>query len=378
MDHSLRLTVLLIFGASLGGCTSAVPLDNSPCPCPSSLGYMCCGTGSAARCIRPAEGQTCSGSGPTIDPSLKDTGAGNDAGPSVDAQPADVGDPDVRTLSPISSIAVGAAHACGLRLDHSISCIGDNSKGQATPPGGQFYGVFGGADADFTCASRIDKSDFNKDGLVVCWGDNTYGQISPPAGTKSVSAIGARHACGSTAADGSTVVCWGDNSYGQASPPAGPFYYLTAGRNHTCAVRPDGDSVETGTLVCWGDNSQGQLNAPKVHLSSVMWLSAGGDHTCVTDWSYQAWCWGDNSRGQSTPPVGSMGGLSVAAGHACATTMPGYQIVCWGDDWGTANTGPPSGIFNNVFVGDNFNCAQLSDGSWPPPICWGSTYQPWY
>jgi hypothetical protein len=377
MNHTIGLRALLIIGASLGGCASQVPLDNSPCPCPASLGYMCCGTGNAARCIRPAEGQTCSGSGPTIDASA-DVGPDDDARPLLDAQPAEVGTPDARTGSPINMIAVGAAHACAIRDDYTLSCIGDNSKGQATPPEGQFWGIVTGPDSDFTCASKIDKSDFNKDGQSVCWGDDTYGQIPLPTGIKNVVAAGARHACGTTAADSNTLVCWGDNSYGQATPPAGPLYYVTAGRNHTCAVRPDGGSVETGTIVCWGDNSKGQLNAPKVHLWSLMWLSAAGDHTCVTDWNYAVWCWGDNSRGQSTPPVGFLGGLSVAAGHACATTMPYYQLVCWGDDWGTANAGPPSGDFNNVFVGDNFNCAQFNPGSGEPPICWGSTYQPWY
>src|SRR6185369_15980185 len=96
--------------------------------------------------------------------------------------------------------------------------------------------------------------------------------------------------------------------------------YVTAGRAHTCAVKLLGGTPSAGdwgTLVCWGDNSKGQLDAPNVSLWSTMWLSAGGDHTCVTDFGNQVWCWGDNSRGQSTPPVGTMFGLSVAAGHGC-------------------------------------------------------------
>ena len=356
----------LVVSVGLGACTSQVPLDNSPCPCPASLGYSCCGSGSAARCIRVAAGETCS-TGPEL----------TDARPS-DGGLGDAGNPDLPTISSsIGGIAVGRAHACGVR-EFAVSCIGDNSKGQATPPEGQFYGVVTGPDSDFNCASKVDKSNFNKDGMPVCWGDNTYGQISLPAGVKNVVAAGARHACG-TDTDGA-VVCWGDNSYGQATPPAGPLIHVTAGRNHTCAVKWDGTSVETGTIVCWGDNSQGQLDAPKVHLWSLMWMGAGGDHTCVTDWSYQVWCWGDHSRGQSTPPVGSaMGGISVAAGHACAIIEPDSKVVCWGDDWGTAKPVPPSGQFNNIFVGDNLNCFE-SAGSVDrqPPICWGTTYEPWY
>jgi Regulator of chromosome condensation (RCC1) repeat len=127
-----------------------------------------------------------------------------------------------------------------------------------------------------------------------------------------------------------------------------------------------------------GRQFAGQLNAPNVHLWPIVYLSAGGDHTCVTDWNHQVWCWGDNSRGQSTPPVGSMGGLSVAAGHACGVTLPDYKVACWGDDWGTAIALPPNGQFNNMIIGDDLNCAYYFDGSGQPPICWGSTYQPWY
>src|SRR5207244_18667 len=152
------------------------------------------------------------------------------------------------------------------------------------------------AGGDVTCASKVDKSDITKNGLPVCWGDNTYGQASPPDGV-FVQAIGARHACG-TDRD-LHVFCWADNSRGQTTPPDGIYRDLTAGHNHTCAIRQDGNDAGAapGTIVCWGDNSLGQTMAPPVvtPYNGLHALSAGGDHTCVTDGGQQVWCWGDKT-----------------------------------------------------------------------------------
>jgi hypothetical protein len=322
-----------------------------------SLGYVCCGSGSTASCIRA--GETCDM------PPVVDGGAVFDA----------------RTVSsPFVTIAIGHAHACSSRQDLSVDCIGDNSKGQATPPPGQFYAVVAGGDV--TCGSKVDKSDVTKNGLSVCWGDNTYGQTSVPPGV-TVAAIGARHACGNDR-DGN-VVCWGDNIFGQATPPGGVISFLTAGRNHTCGVRYGANDAGApdGGIVCWGDNSFGQSTPPD--FATIGGVSsnivAGGDHTCVSDGHYQLWCWGDHSAGQSTPPVGAFTSLAIAPGHGCAIPHPSPMpdpITCWGDEWGNANPIPPPGEFNNIFAGEYATCAWANDGSGRPVICWGATYEPWY
>ncbi len=361
-----QLTVALVW-LGLVGCSSQVPLDKSRCPCPESLGYVCCGSGSAATCIRP--GETCN-PGPVVDsgPWVPD------AGPHPDVGPADV--PTVS--SQFLTIAIGHAHACSVRFDLSVDCIGDNSKGQATPPPGQFYTVVAGGDV--TCGSKVDKSDVTKDGAWVCWGDNTYGQTSVPPGV-TVAAIGLRHACGT---DGSThVVCWGDNSLGQATPPPGVYTGLTAGHNHTCGVRSD-DGTDAGVvaagIVCWGDNSLGQSTLPPALAAFAAGnLTAGGDHTCfITFPGGELWCWGDNTGGQSTPPAGNrFGGLAVGPGHACA--MSGDDtVICWGNDWGDATPIPPSGSFTNIYGGDYRTCGRKYSEPPSPAICWGATYEPWY
>ncbi|HET6149056.1 MAG TPA: RCC1 domain-containing protein [Polyangia bacterium] len=319
--------------------------------------------------------QTCSGHNSGIGgaPGIVVDAGGLGGAPGIDAQPQEIGGPDAQPVvkSPFITIAIGKAHACGARADHTIDCIGDNSKGQATPPPGLYYGVSAGD--DFTCASQMDKSDITRNGAVVCWGDNTYGQASPPLGVKNVSA-GARHACGSR--DDDSVVCWGDNSSGQATPPAGALVNLAAGRAHTCATKfSDPANCQSATLVCWGDNSHAQSTPPPIRLSCVTYLSAGGDHTCVNDYGDQAWCWGDGTGGQSTPPFGSMVSLAVAPGHACGISVS-HKILCWGQDWGDATPVPPSGEFSNLWAGEYSTCAQPYDQT-QPVVCWGPSYQLW-
>jgi hypothetical protein len=297
-----------------------------------------------------------------------------DGGPNT----IDSGPPDVRTVSsPFTTIAIGHAHACSSRRDLSVDCIGDNSKGQATPPPGQFYAVVAGGDV--TCGQKVDKSDITKDGLSVCWGDNAYGQTSVPPGV-TVTAIGARHACGNDR-DGN-VVCWGDNTFGQATPPDGFITYLTAGHNHTCGVREGANDAgaPAGSIVCWGDNSFGQSTPPDFTtiggVSST--VVAGGDHTCVIDAYYRVWCWGNNTGGQSTPPVGAFTGLAVGPGHACASSFRDHKISCWGDDWGDATPIPPSAPLANLYGGDYRTCGWGNDQLDSPVLCWGATYEPWY
>ena len=371
-----RWLMIAMLGVGAGGCTSQLPLDNSPCPCPASLGYVCCDRAGTRSCIRPTAGESCS-SNPLADAGSDVVDQGVDAGSDTDVSV------DARNDAPgvkarWDSLAIGRAHACVLRDDNSITCVGDNSKGQGDVPPGQYSGVAAGGDV--TCGTLIDKSDFNNNGKLVCWGDNAHGQASPPPEVKYLSTLGGQHGCG-LQSDATTVVCWGDNSHGQATPPAGrQFFGMVAGRNHTCGLEWIDRTAYTERIVCWGDNSLGQTVPPDLQVHGLVNMAAGGDHTCIglgPGVGGEIWCWGDHSSGQSTPPSGAFSSLAVAAGHACAIDRITSKVVCWGNEWGDNTPIPPGGQFNNVFGSDYRMCAWMNDGSGLPPICWGRTYEPW-
>jgi hypothetical protein len=98
---------------ALGGCISKLPLDDSPCPCPASAGFVCCSGGAASHCVRSQPGetvdQTCSGS-------LVDAGPNNDgtdggqAPQLIDALPAEGGQ-DAAAVSPmLPGLVLGRCH----------------------------------------------------------------------------------------------------------------------------------------------------------------------------------------------------------------------------------------------------------------------------
>ena len=108
--------------------------------------------------------------------------------------------------------------------------------GQTNPPNKRFVWISAGS--NHNCGLLVD-------GTAVCWGDNAVGQALPPRDVRfrSISA-GDEHSCG-VRLDG-TVVCWGGNRWGQSDAPVGKFVSVDAGGYFTCGVR-DG-----GRVACWG------------------------------------------------------------------------------------------------------------------------------
>ena len=102
------------------------------------------------------------------------------------------------------AISAGARNTCGLRVNGTIDCWGDDTRGQSTILKGTFTAVTGGS--SHSCGVRIN-------GTITCWGDNTYGQTDAPAGkftaVDSGSQLTSEHGitCG-LRTDG-TIACWG-------------------------------------------------------------------------------------------------------------------------------------------------------------------------
>ena len=156
------------------------------------------------------------------------------------------------SIAEFSSISAGEEHTCGVGIDGSVACWGEDWSGETLPPDGEFTSVSAGM--DHTCGVKID-------GTIACWGDDGDGQASPPEGEFTSLSAGRDHTCG-VKTDGS-IACWGDDDRGQATPPEGEFNSVSAGYRHTCGVRTD------GTIACWGDDFLDKATPPEGEFIAV-------------------------------------------------------------------------------------------------------------
>ena len=279
---------------------------------------------------------------------------------------------------PFAAVAAGGDHVCGLKIDSTIACWGNNASGQVDVPDGEFLAIAVGG--EHSCA-------LGTDGTVVCWGSNRWGQTRSPVGEFSAVATGGEHSCAlrtddrvvcwgsqrllqrdsplgrfsQIAAGGrhscavrspdQTVVCWGDDYYGQADAPDGRFWAVHAGESHSCGLRAN------RTISCWGNNTYGQSQAPPGKFDAV---AAGELHTCGLRIDGTISCWGDNTYGQSEEPEEDFTALSVGRRHSCGVRTGGI-INCWGD------------LSDDRTAGDKYSCGLRVDGT---IACWGIELTP--
>ena len=227
--------------------------------------------------------------------------------------------------------------ACALRQDGTITCWGNNEygqlgNGQIGPGAGPTVpvAVIGVNDATQITASGAHTCALREGGTITCWGNNSRGQlgngqIGPGAGsTVPVEVLGINDATQITAGGGNTcalrqdgtITCWGNNDSGQLGNGTTDYSsavpvevqgvndatQITAGVGHTCALR------QTGTITCWGNNDSGQLGNGTTDSSSVpvevlgvndaTQITAGGSHenghTCALRQDGTITCWGNN------------------------------------------------------------------------------------
>ena len=300
------------------------------------------GTDRTAVAIAAGWGHTCV---------ILDDGSVSCWGDNSDGQLGDGTTTDRLTPTPTSSlgfgrtavaIATGQYHTCVILDDGSVSCWGRNDNGRLgdgtttdrlTPTQTSSLGI------DRT-AVAIDLGNYHTcaildDGSVSCWGQNIKGQLGDGTNTDrntptqisslgtdrtAVSiAVGYRNTC--VILDDGSVSCWGNNNYGQLGDGTTTnrntptqtsslgtdrtAVAINAGIYQTCAILDD------GSVSCWGYNSDGQLgdgtntlrNTPTQTSSlgtdrTAVAISAGGYHTCaILDDGYVS-CWGGNGTGQ--------------------------------------------------------------------------------
>ena len=271
------------------------------------------------------------------------------------------------------ALAAGGAHTCALVEGGERVCWGHNAGGALAvlgsgevvpaPSAGNDAGPWRQLSAgdDYTCG-------VGDDGVGRCWGWDLAGAAgrgatlssrapAPATGGTTIRsvALGAAHTC-ATVDD--VLRCWGGNALRQlgtggsapASTPADVFptaNFVAAGASHTCFI-----TVDNQALRCVGANHSGQSAQPTTTpivalpptdplLGMVASVTAGAEHTCVSQSETGVLCWGRGDLGQlgvgvrdmPTPApeliVGSLSSPSAGAAHTCAIGADSYA-ECWG------------------------------------------------
>ena len=306
----------------------------------------------------------------------------------------------------LNQISAGGEHTCALKAEGKVWCWGNGSKGQLghgtmsdlSRPDITLPAVDSNGDAlsdiiqvsnggEHTCA-------LTSDGDVWCWGESDNGRLGDN--------------CSSSCAD---------KSHGVGVVNGTGIIQISAGESHTCALN------EQSEVLCWGKGANGRLgndstdnknNAVSVveegdstnPLTSIIQVSAGGEHTCALTAEGGVKCWGHNGAGRlgngstaetdhpvdvitsnrdSTPLIGIVQ-VSAGSTHTCALTSAG-EVMCWGS--GSAgqlgnkadndqeypvdvvtsknNSDPITGIVQ-ISAGNNYTCALTEEGK---VKCWG-------
>lgn len=223
--------------------------------------------------------------------------------------PVCIGDgPSGAPSRPFRDMDLEATHACGLAVDGTVTCWGDDSRGQLALTGARALDVDVGPFT--TCIVRTS-------GQLACAGDDSNGQTSPPGGTYVSVSVHERHACALRASGG--VACWGRDRFGESTPPSGRFTAVAASGVNSCGIRLDGD------LECWGLGA-GVIPAPAVPFVEV---EAGNFGTCTLDAAGTPSCLGITP---TRVPTQALTDLDVSGYSACAHQADG-QPVCWGTLW---------------------------------------------
>ena len=246
-----------------------------------------------------------------------------------------------------TAITAGEEFTCALRQDRTIACWGGAIAHKAPTqeswsgwhrsrgfypgiPEGQFSAVSGGR--RHACGIRLDRT-------VTCWGANYNGELEAPPGEFAVVSSGHTHNCG-VKTDGS-IACWGAFGYGGRSDileaPPGEYLTVSAGYYYSCGIRAD------QSIVCWGsliEREQSVLDAPAGAFTAV---SVSPLHACGLRVRGSIECWGKEEPpnqadstvativnwGQLDVPPGRYISVDVSSQYSCGLRTDGVT-VCWG------------------------------------------------
>lgn len=265
--------------------------------------------------------------------------------------PADQPSPPAATR--LSAVDSGAAHACGVSADGTITCWGDNSDGQLDAPDGQFSAV---------SAGRTHSCGLRSDGTITCWGGNENGQSNELDGQFTAVSAGGDLSCG-VRSDG-TGVCWGGGfelfDTFLFDPPL-LVTAVSAAEREACAI-----VIDDRSAICTGDDFDTYLQEGEFTA-----ISSGEAHHCGLRSNGTVHCWGDDTGDRASPPTGRFSAVSAGYRHSCGIKADD-TVVCWGDDSDGQATAP-DGLYRAVSAGGNLTCGIRNDGTLN---CWGRIAQP--
>ena len=323
-----------------------------------------------------------------------------------------------------SGLSAGARHTCAILDDDSITCWGDNSKGQLGTGDtvSQFAPIStlslgAGRTAHSVVAGHTQTCALLDNGSVSCWGEqyltndtkviNTSPTLVGDFGNNRTAiqiSVGLDFSC-AVLNDGN-VSCWGRGASGRLGnggsisstdpTPTSPF---GSGRkamsvdlysDHACALLDD------ASVMCWGNNAYGklgdgtsaerntpvQVNAFPTNTTPIS-VSVGSHHSCALLDIGDVSCWGEGGYGQNGDGTNSdraspgrtsgfgVGRLAVSVSsgdhHICAMLDSG-EVSCWGDGGsGRLGNGASSRTFTPVLTssfGDGRIATSLSVGTY--------------
>lgn len=283
----------------------------------------------------------------------------------------------VPSIANAKSVAAGAAHTCALLADETVSCWGQNDRGQlgdGTSTGRAVpKSVPGLSQVSYLAAGGNQTCVVTREGKVLCWGENGAGQVEPGPNAKpyvsSPSVV-------AQVKDALTVTTYAAN---------------------TCATLND------QSLVCWGGDTHlqrggrgGEKPTSIAGVKNVQQVGIGYDYVCAVHGQGAVSCWGWNHNGQlglkterlmtGTPQaLSGMNGVTrlvSSNSHSCSRAKEG-TVSCWGahaygklgDGIEAAKDAPVlvKGLTNavDVALGRDHSCALLADGN---VMCWGRNY----
>ena len=288
------------------------------------------------------------------------------------------------------AVEAGAHTTCAIRDDGVLFCWGQASSGEigdGTTANARYLPQPAGLEDDRWTAIEVGAAracGTRVDGTLLCWGRNDQEQLPSPRALAIQSApvevpvkrgswkavtLGALHACLLDAHD--NAWCVGNAGRGQLGNGGGshtrpvqvPGQWLAveAGDDITCALS------DTARLECWGTNHLGQLGdgsrlarqrpVRAAVPTPITQFQVGGNHV-IARRENELWGFGYNGYGQVGPvvtidhdpvliPSTSPGpaaprpdGRDLAAGdHSCAITST-TELECWGrNDWAQLGRG---------------------------------------